>query len=44
MISSNTFYHINNRLNTMAGIVDPGVFFGGYLIFLFGRFESLYLD
>lgn len=38
MISSNTIYHINNRLNMLAGITDPGIYFGGYLIFFFGFF------
>lgn len=37
MVSSNTMYHINNRLNMMAGCTDPGIFFGGYLLFLFGQ-------
>lgn len=37
MVSSNTMYHINDRLNSIAGVTNPGTFFGGYLIFFFGN-------
>lgn len=37
MISSNTMFFINDRLNSIAGATDPGVFFGSFLVFFFGK-------
>lgn len=43
MVSSNSLCHINDRLNKMAGVTDPAVFFGGYLIFFFGSTKTTFL-
>lgn len=36
MISSNILWIINSRLNSIAGITDPGILFGGMIVIFFG--------
>jgi hypothetical protein len=41
MISSNQLYQINDRLRAINGVVEPDVFYGGFLTFWFGDLRQL---